>query len=298
MSANKEITVAFVLASYEEYGDDLLIIDITNSNQSKDGAAKYYKNYVKTPKNSFAGSSAFTEEKYLAFLKYGPTVIYGCKSPEIRAKRKNAPASFSVTTKSVDKQGNQVGRACEILHNAWVKQLKTMISSDKLEMAKTHQFIQYKTSSGQTIDNPIVRVVLRPKNRTDNTINREVKIVDPRAPNGFRTTSADGRILTLDNIHEDVKGGSIAMGVIDFASTSHTQQGYANQHSNNGMIIKPSNGNGSNLSDVFNRDEMAELMGAETTQDPDIGYEEYTETPTNQLNTADPDMLMSMANAD
>lgn len=244
------------VAAHAKWGDDFVVVDFENGKEAKNKMAKYYKTKVRLENGELKN----------AYLKYTLTKINGCKSPEDRAKNKNVGPGFSIYGKSVGKNNSPVGLACSLFASAWQKNMYAVRGKNGMPDDKVNLIMQStrKDASGKNVplEDPIIRFKFR-ENKTDGkpdgTFSRDIVVIK----NGKQQTCADdGKPFNVSNIHEYVRGGSLAMGTIDFSDTTTSQQGYSNSACNGGMYIRPSSAVGPNLQNEFNQDDLADLMGS------------------------------------
>lgn len=245
-----------VIAAHAKWGDKFIVIQMQGASKNKSGQSAYYKTFIKMADGTLR----------LAFLKYALIKIYGCKNPEERAKRNGISPGFSFGVKTVGKNNIRVGKAAQLIAVAWEKCMKELMldETNGLETMKIHSILQTKrkNDSGAMVpmEEPLVRIKFRSKNKEDPTLNRSVTVI---TNTGDRTKAADGKAFSSNNIHEDIRGGSIASGVIDFSCTIESKQGYSLQGCNEMMYIKPSTGFGLDADDEMDASDLADLRGVE-----------------------------------
>lgn len=251
-----------VLAAYAKHGKDMFIINREKSSSNKDKSVHYYQNLIRMEDGS-------EREPFL----YLPLIeIFGCKSPEKRAviNRDLAPG-FSFKRSVVGPKGEPVGEAAYILGTCWEDKVNEMISEKKLNKGMCHGFIQSTTKDGKEFDDPIIRIKLRSVNKQDKRIAKEILVMQPDGT--MRNTTRSGQPFTSDNVHEDFKSGSHLAGVINFAQTTHSTQGYSNQDSHEVIKLVPGNGRNLNADVEIDNDDVIAMRNILRANNSNVAQE-------------------------
>lgn len=252
LSKAKSVLPSEVVAAHAKWGDKFIIIDYTRAARNKEGQISYYNVNIKLADGT---------EKPL-YLNAPATKIYGCKTPAQRSMINGNPGpSFSFPRSVVASNGEPTGEAAYLIAMSWQRRMKVDKNDETLGLPDIAigSFCQTKRGEGINaipLDDPLIRIKIRTVSQKDNNLRRPVTVY---TKNGKRTTAKNGKPFTDQNIHEDVKGGSTFVGVINFSQVSHSKQSYNNTACVEIMNIVPGIGVGLNEDDEIDTSMIDEL---------------------------------------
>ncbi len=246
-SSATKLSANFILASFDEFKEDALIIDFSKKNKSKDGNVEYCSISIKTP-TSFAGS--YPDASYPILINFAGLNTFSCKPYKVRQEKKMA-ASFSFKANSVDSRNEPIGEACLKIIDAWKEKLMKNMDERK-KHAKINDPIQRGLGKPEEESfkpfekgNELIRIKFKTVNQKTDEIKGLIGYVTDKLDNEGRPkvayTSPKGKKITVMNIHEVVTSG-VSSGVIDLASFNYTAYGYSLSSSCSAFVIRQMQG--------------------------------------------------------
>ena len=232
MSDKRVLTASMVIDSFTRNGPEIIkLCEPKKQAPGKETTVTYFetKILVKNPKTD-------KDEWLLPKLMFNGITICGCKAPEMR--KNGAKPSYAFFMEDVDKKGEEVGKACKIIADAWeraiakwkvansVEPTDPVYKTNKMYMAATKADPVNKVKSVAIQRGGLMYIKLRSKNATDNTHRGNLTILTSKTTS--RTTTASGQPFNDLNIHEDVRSGAVGVGIISFETTTLSSQGFAN----------------------------------------------------------------------
>lgn len=219
-----------------------------------------------------------------AYVSFEGAKIFGCKAPE---KRKDNCPSYGMNDDTQTESGEPLGQVVKWIDESRIYQIEARKASNKCDKKfkdspiksfrqtiREERDFKGKVITTHELESPISRIKFRQAiDRNDNrkagdklpTFNKPISI----SRNGkFEKTAPDGSPINIYNVHECVKGGSLAYGVINFSEDTLSSQGHANTAANEGLYLKPPSGFGIDLENEFDISALNNLHGAVVENEP------------------------------
>lgn len=246
------VSIEEVHKAWDKHGVDMIVIE-KNSRSAKSGHTSYHTTFLKL---------ANGEQKPLK-LYFPATKIFGCKEPEVRGDK---PPTYAINIENTTNNGSQLGLAMKLIDEAWCHQVKQLKKDNVFdEDDKIHEITTKKLKKGPTPSDyvPMCRITFRSKSKDDKTLKGTVRVLyeDKNGQMSTRMTASNGAPFTTDNIHQDVRGGSVAFGCINLSETTKSSFGISNSKSNEFITVKGPSGYILDIKTETDADDLAELAG-------------------------------------
>ena len=232
MSDKRVLTASMVIDSFTRNGPEIIkLCEPKKAASGKESTVTYFETKIlaKNPKTD-------KDEWLLPKLMFNGITICGCKAPELR--KNGAKPTYAFYMEDVDKKGEEVGKACKIIADAWERAINKWKVANSVELTdpvyKTNKMYMIATKADPLKGvksvaihrGGMMYIKLRSKSMSDITHRGNLTILTSKTTS--RTKSASGQPFNEQNLHEDVRSGAIATGIIAFDTTTLSSQGFAN----------------------------------------------------------------------
>jgi len=286
MSKQDYTTPEEIIESYEKYGNDFMVIDISKArpNDAKNPLVYYINVNFKSTR------SKELKRPVLKILN-----LTTSSSIKVPAERKYEQLKISVRRNDANNKESNFGKAMEIICNTFkskVKQMaeKKIISDDTDDLSskifpsvkpQTPMQTTAKDKDGKTVklDNPMFWLNINNKRYSMDELKKLPKMNDMQYNNPYvkdfdinvydlekqkgnkfdLAVDSNGNTLDNSNIQEFLKTGSIMSGSIMFQCIISKNSFNLNTRLYKSLYVKKSNYNG-NENDGFDEDDMSEML--------------------------------------